>query len=111
MKNFIKDIFGGLGIITLVVGGIIGAAFLSFWLYSVFAPKYEAVRRETFEQSRAFNEGMVRDLQNLRLQYLQATPEGKAALRATIIHRFSVYDKEALPLELRSFYTQIEKAQ
>jgi hypothetical protein len=109
--QFFKDISAGLGIIAIGVGGIVGTAFLSFWLYSTFAPKYEAVRRETFEQSRAFNEGMVRDLQNLRLQYLQGTPEAKAALRATILHRFSVYDKAGLTPELRSFYSQLEKGQ
>lgn len=104
-----KDLFAGIGLIILAIGGIVGAAFGSFWLYSYFNPKYEAVRRQTFEQSRAFNEGMVRDLQNLRLQYLQGTPEAKAALRATILHRFSVYDKDDLPPELRSFYATIEK--
>ena len=111
MKAFFQTVFGGLGLVLFGVAGIVGAAFLSFWLYRTLAPKYEAVRRETFEQSRAFNEGMVRDLQNLRLQYLSAAPEGKAALRATIIHRFSVYDKDELPPELRSFYSQLEKGQ
>jgi hypothetical protein len=111
MKQFLKDVLGGLTLLAAVVGSVVGAAFLAYWLYGFFNPKYEAVRRQTFEQSRAFNEGMVRDLQNLRLQYLNATPEGKSALRATILHRFSVYDKGELPAELRSFYAQIERGQ
>lgn len=107
----LRDTITFLAWIVIVVVLIVAGAFGSYEIYRHFAPKYEAVRRNTFEQSRAFNEGMIRDLQNLRLQYLQATPEGKATLRATILHRFSVYDKGSLPLELRSFYAQIEKGQ
>ena len=37
-----------------------------FFMYKVFAPKYEQVRRTTFEQSKAYNQGMVQELQNMQ---------------------------------------------
>jgi hypothetical protein len=52
---------------------------------------------------------MLRDLQNLQMEYLKANDEQKAALKAIILHRFSVYEVDRLPIELRSFYVEIKK--
>jgi hypothetical protein len=80
---------------------------LDFGLFKTFAPKYEQVRRDTFEQSQAYNEGMRRDLENLRDQYLAASdPASKAALRATFIHRAEGYPNQ-LPADLESFYQSL----
>jgi hypothetical protein len=80
---------------------------LDFNIYKFFAPKYEQVRRNTFEQSQAYNEGMRRDLESLRNQYLTATdPAAKAALKATFVHRAEGYPNE-LPADLQSFYNSI----
>lgn len=74
-----------------------------FFLSKFFAPKQEAVRREVFEESKAFNQGMVQELQNMRFQYEQASSEHKAALASIILHRAADYDMEKLPPDLRSF--------
>jgi hypothetical protein len=104
-----KEIFFGTiwGFVVLIALGV-GGAFLGFKVYEYFAPKYTEVDRRVFEESRAFNEGMLRDLQNLKLQYVQANPETKKALKATILHRFSVYPEDRMPAELRNFYNQIQ---
>jgi hypothetical protein len=58
-----------------------------------FAPRYEAVRRNTFEQSRAFNEGMQQELQRMRQDYITAPDENaRAALRTIVLHRVADYD-------------------
>ena len=57
-----------------------------------------------FKQSQSYNEGMMRDLQELRMQYIQATPEQKVALKAIILHRFGAYDPAMLPQDLQAFY-------
>ena len=62
-----------------------------------FAPKYEAVRRNTFEQSRAFNEGMQQELQRMRQDYLTAPDEtARAALKAIVLHRVADYDLDQI---------------
>ena len=51
---------------------------------------------------------MIRDLENLQMEYTNADAEHKQALRAIVLHRFSVYDTNRLPYNLRSFYEQLK---
>ncbi len=97
-----------------VVGSLLAIVALTFFLngvgllnYGFFAPKYTAVDNKVFHESQQYNDGMIRDLQNLRMEYLKATPEQKAALKGTIIQRFSVYPRDRMPPELQSFYDSL----
>src|SRR3989344_5743387 len=83
-----------------------------FFLYQYFAPKQEQVRREVFEQSRAFNQGMVQELENMRFEYVKTTdPEAKAAMAGIILHRASGYnlDDPIVPADLRSFIAKLKQ--
>ena len=40
--------------------------------YSFFAPKYRAVENQVFKESEQYNDGMIRDLQNLQMEYMSA---------------------------------------
>lgn len=86
---------------------------LSYRLSQHYMPRYEQVRRETYEESRAYQEGMVRDLENLRLAYLQAqSPDQKAALRSTIQHRFADLPADIeMPPDLQAFKDAMENPQ
>lgn len=79
-----------------------------FFLYKVFAPKYEQVRRETFEQSKAYNQGMIQELQNMQFEYIKAEPAQKSALASIILHRSADYDPDKLPADLRSFIADLK---
>lgn len=70
---------------------------------SFFAPRQENVRRHVFEETKSYNQGMVQELENLQAQYITATPEQKAGLRAIILHRAADYPADRLPPDLRSF--------
>lgn len=74
-----------------------------FLLFKMFAPKYEKVRRETFEQTKSYNQGMVQELQNMQFQYIQADDAHKAALGTLILHRAADYPEDKLPTDLRDF--------
>lgn len=104
MSDDIKGAIGA-GIICLAVA--IGVPWAvqgnDFFLAKVFAPKMEAVRRETFEESKAYNTGMIQELQNMQFEYVQASPEHKAALKSIILHRAADYDIDKLPVDLRQF--------
>ncbi len=99
----------GVGIVVLAV--MLGLVWIlqgnDFFLYKVFAPKYEQVRRETFEQSKAYNQGMIQELQNMQFQYEQANPEQKDALASIILHRVADYDETKLPPDLRAFIQKL----
>lgn len=79
-----------------------------FFLYKFFAPRQEAVRRQVFEQSRAYNEGVIQNLQSYMMNYNSAeTQQQKDGLRAIILHETSTYDADHLPPHLATFLRQI----
>ena len=95
---------------AIVVGWvalIILAMFGSFFAYQYFAPKYRAVDNQVFKQSEQYNDGMIRDLENLQIEYISADADKKQALRAIVLHRFSVYPEDKMPPNLRNFYNEL----
>jgi hypothetical protein len=80
-----------------------------FFLYRYFAPKYEAARRETFEESKAYNEGMAQDLWRMQVEYTQASLDKRPQLAGIILHRVAGYDTGRLPTDLQSFITELRR--
>lgn len=106
-----KDFFSAIGAFVLIIAGCAGIGYLSYVAYSFYSPRYEQVRYNTFKESQAYNDGMLRDLQNARIEYMKADKEQKAALRAITLHRFSVYDVDKLPADLRQFYAALQRGE
>lgn len=106
-------IYKAIGVFMLFCMTALGAVWLAqgsdFFLYKVFAPQYEATRRQTFEQSKAYNQGMVQELQNMQFEYVRATKEQKAALRSIILHRAADYDTSRLPPDLAMFIAGLRR--
>lgn len=102
------------GIVSFLFYGILGAAVIfglsygSYRAYEFFAPRYAAVDNKVFHETQAYNDGMLRDLEDIKLQYVSAKPEQKEALRAVALHRFSIYPRERMPADLRDFYEKLE---
>lgn len=91
------------------VGLIWGLAFNGLQMQRYFSPKVEAVRRQTFEQSKAYNQGMVQELQNMQFSYAQATDAQKDALASVILHRAADYDENEMPPDLRVFIRDLRR--
>lgn len=87
--------------------GLVAVAAVGTGLYWFTAPAYVAIQNRTFHESQAYNDGMARDLDNMRLAYLSADAGAKAAIRATIQHRFAGYDADRLPLDLQAFLAEM----
>ena len=107
-----------IGFAVLLVVVVISLAWLlqgsNFFMYKFFAPKQEAVRRQVFENSRAFNQGMVQELQNMQFDYTkEKDANARAALASIILHRASGYNLDDLivPADLRSFITDLKRQQ
>lgn len=102
----------GWGVLALV--GLFALTWLamgnSFFLYKLFAPKQEAVRRQVFEQTKAYNQGMIQELQNMQFEYIKAEPAHKAALASVILHRAADYDVNQMPADLRAFIQDLKGA-
>jgi hypothetical protein len=109
----------GLGkIITYAFGALVLLISISwlimgneFFMYKYFAPKTEAVRREVFEQTKSYNQGMVQELQNMQFQYVKADESHKAALADIILHRAADFnfDDPRVPSDLRSFIATLKR--
>jgi hypothetical protein len=93
-----------LGLTWLLQGG-------DFFLYRYFAPKYEEARRETFEESKAYNQGMAQDVQRMMFEYVQAPEDKKAALSSIILHRVADYDTRKLSPDLQVFLDKLRQGQ
>lgn len=83
----------------------------SFFLYKTFAPKQEQVRREVFEQSKAYRQGMIQELENMHAQYVTASPEHQAALASIILHRAADVDESIMPANLKAFIDTLKAEQ
>ena len=92
----------------IIIAAIFAISFLGYKSYEFFAPKYRAVDNQVFKQSEQYNDGMIRDLENLQLEYINADKEHKDALRAIVLHRFSVYPEDKMPPNLRNFYNELK---
>lgn len=106
----------GLGILSLV--GLTLVIALAFALElgglqwkSFFGPRYEAVRREVFKQTRSYNEGKEQELLKYRLEYMRAEGSDRDAIASTIRLAFADYDETLLTGELRNFLREIKYGQ
>lgn len=103
MKSFLT-IVGG----VLTLGAVTwGVAYHDLIFTSFFAPKFENVRRNTFEQSKSFRTGAVQELQNMQFEYIKAAPEHKKALADIIRHRAIEVPADAMPTDLQSFISNL----
>lgn len=102
--------------ITLItMGMIIALAGLSFAMQGLglinlkfWGVKYEDARRDVFEQSKSYNHGMIRDIENLCLQYAELESEThKQAIASTIRHRKSAFTGE-FPVHVRKCLQNIK---
>jgi len=78
---------------------------------SFFAPKYAAVERQVFKETRSYNEAKVQALVKYRRQYITASDEDKEALAGLIRVEFAEFyaDGKADELEpsLRKFLRNV----
>jgi hypothetical protein len=102
-----KTVLGIAAILILLFGIGWAVEGNNFFMYRYFAPKEEAVRRQTFEESKAYNDGMAQELSAMQLDYVKATPEQKAALRSVILHRTAGYDTSRLSPDLQYFVASV----
>lgn len=106
-----KYILGFLGFVVVILGLSWVATGNDFFLYKYFAPRQEQVRRQVFEQSRSFNQGMIQELENMEFEYEKTTdPNAKQALADIIWHRASGYnlDDPDVPQSLRTFIYKLK---
>jgi len=97
------------GVLVLILGLTWIIQGNDFFLYKVFAPRYEQVRRQTFEQTKSYRQGMVQELQNMQFAYLKADKDHQEALADLILHRAADVPEETLTPELNAFIHKLRQ--
>jgi nitrogen fixation protein FixH len=90
--------------VAVLVGVVMGGNALSWWSYSVFAPKMEQVRNKTYHESQSYNDGVAGDVADAIKQWPTLDAAGKDAIRIALQQELRSYDTDKLPPRLREFY-------
>ena len=113
--NTAKSILVGLFVFLLALILLFGVGWLSegndFFMYKFFAPKREAVRRQVFENTKSYTQGMVQELRGYQVAYLQAGTNSQMALASVILHEYADYPDDKLPSDLRQFMQTLRAQQ
>ena len=97
-----------LGALVLGLALVFGLGYFVYQSTSFFKPKYVALDNQVFKESQQYNDGMIRDLQNLQMEYINGDQGKKDSIRAIVLHRFSVYPDDKLSPDLRNFYNSLK---
>ena len=110
MRTLNAVLVGTLGLLLAVVL-LLGLGWLAegndFFMYKYFAPKREAVRREVFENTKSYTQGMIQELRGYQVAYVQANTNSQAALASVILHEYADYPDDKLPADLQQFMAKL----
>jgi hypothetical protein len=99
------------GIAVLLLAVLLGLGWLfagnELAMMKVFAPAKEQVRRETFENSKAYRDGMVQELRAMQFEYMKAEDAHKAGMANVIRHRLAGFPEDAIPSDLQTFIKEL----
>lgn len=95
-----------LAVVALIALGWLFAG-NSLVMQKVFAPAREQVRRETFEQSKAYRDGVIQEIRAMQFEYLKADDAHRAAMGAVIRHKLAGFPADALPPDLQQFVVEL----
>ena len=76
-------------------------------MQKVFSPVQEQIRRETFEQSKAYRQGTIQELENMKFEYIKADEAHKPALASIIRHRAADVPSDQIPPTLYNFIKEL----
>lgn len=101
------------GYILLFFGLILASDWIvqgnNFFLFSFFAPRQEAARREVYEHSKSYHQGSIQRLDSLCLQVKDADDEHKMLVNDVISHEFVEWDLKDVPGYLQSCLVSARK--
>lgn len=92
-----------IGFLLFVFAPLVYLSWLEF-----YAPKYEAARRNTYEQSAPYVQGKINQLNKLKAEYATASPEQRLLLKSVILREAGTVDRSKLPEDIKSFVNELK---
>jgi len=104
-------VLGTLGVLVAMAALAFAIQGTDFILYRTFAPRREAVRREVFEQSKAYRDGLMQELRSAQIDYAKAsTPQQRQAIGSLVLHDAAGFGGD-LPPDLDAFVRAVRAEQ
>lgn len=112
-RETVWTIFHWIPVVLLVLVVLMGLGWFvqgnEFFMYKFWAPKQEAVRRQIFEETKSYNQGMIQELQNMQFEYEKtADQSAKDRMASIILHRAADFPEERMPQDLRTFIAKLK---
>ena len=108
MSKFKISVLVVFGFVLILAIGF-GSQYYDLLLYKFFGIRYENVRRNIFEQSQSYNQGMKQELENMQFQIEQADDVHKTALAQLMRHRVAYYGYDNLTPDLQRFVDKMKQ--
>ena len=105
--NFLKGVGSFLLLLMVVVGASFGIPYLKLQVLRMWGTELESVKTDIYRENKSYVEGTVRDLRELRVDYLKAPESHKEALASLVLQRANELDWERLPTDVRDFLKEI----
>lgn len=81
----------------------------NFFMYKFWAPKYEAARRQTYEQTKSYKQGSIQRLNTLCNQVETADDDHKPMVRDIINQEFAEWNTDDVPVYLQGCLIQARR--
>jgi hypothetical protein len=108
-QSTMKEILGAVSAVAAIIALTWAGTYHDVIFRSVFAPKHEQIRRDTYVQSESHVRGTILDLQKRQIEYLkEKDPATKEALASIIRQTASQVPAQLLPPQLQSFLSEIQ---
>jgi len=105
----ICDAIGAYALIAiLIVVVVFSGGWLGLTVYRTFGTAYESARTDVYRENKSYVEGTIRDLREMKREYVTASEEHQDALRSLILHRAGELDWDRLPSDVRGFLNELE---
>ncbi len=110
-REIMKWTLGMIGALIVMALAAFMVQGTDFFLYKTFAPRQEASRREVFEQSKAYRDGLMQELRSAQIDYAKAsTSQQKLAIGSLVLHDAAGF-KDELPPDLEAFVRAVRTEQ
>jgi len=94
----------GILVIIVIIVGLFAINYLNLHWRKFFAPKYQNVDREVYEETKSYVHGKIQDLAKYYAEYNKAEPDDKKAIQIVIKSQFAEFDETNIKvIELKQF--------
>lgn len=102
-----KKLMGVIIVITLFITIIFGLQYLNLMNFKFFAPKYENVKREVYENTQSYVEAKRQAITKYYNEWRKGDEADKDALRTIVLQDFANFNLDLLTPQQKEWYNQI----